>query len=164
MNAEFLNELNTFYHLLELKKAEIEVALYHRIFELESDWYSGHYHKGDEEGQWIRESYPIPVISVKGYCDVEIQFDKVSISTKLKRQNALAYSFEKFAGYEFEAYGVDDYLTDFYHPGQSIQEMKDNIRASEEKEIGFSFVFPFDVDGKIVFEFVKLLRREGFYY
>ncbi len=76
----------------------------------------------------------------------------------------LTYSFEKFARYEFEAYGVEDYLADFYHTGQTVQEMKDTIRACDEKEIGFSFMFPFKVDGKQIFEFVKLLRREGFYY
>ena len=42
--------------------------------------------------------------------------------------------------------------------------LKDNVNASDEEEIGFSFVFPFDVDGKEIFEFVELLRREGFYY
>lgn len=42
--------------------------------------------------------------------------------------------------------------------------MKDNIRVCDEKEIGFSFMFPLEVDGKQIFEFVKLLRREGFYY
>lgn len=56
------------------------------------------------------------------------------------------------------------YLADFYHAGQTVQEMKDNIRDCDEKEIGFSFMFPFEVDGKQIFEFVKLLRREGFYY
>ena len=38
------------------------------------------------------------------------------------------------------------------------------FKRFDEKEIGFSFVFPFDVEGKQIFEFVKLLRREGFYY
>ena len=104
------------------------------------------------------------MIDVKGLCDIEIPFDKITISTKLKRNAALEYSFEKFAGCEFEAYGVDDYLTDFYHPGQTVQDLKENIRGCDEKEIGFSFVFPFEVDGKQIFEFVKLLRREGFYY
>ena len=42
--------------------------------------------------------------------------------------------------------------------------MKENIRICDEKEIGFSFVFPFDVDGKQIFEFAKLLYQEGFYY
>ena len=104
------------------------------------------------------------MIGIKGICDIEIQFVKISISTKLKRDVALSYSFEKFSGYEFEAYGVEDYLADFYHAGQTVQEMKDNIHACDEKEIGFSFVFPFDVEGKQIFEFVKLLRREEFFY
>lgn len=61
-------------------------------------------------------------------------------------------------------YGVEDYLADFYHAGQTVQEMKDNIRDCDEKGIGFSFMFPFESDGKQIFEFVKLLCREGFYY
>lgn len=162
MDKELLNALNTAYYRLEMKQAEIVYALSHRIFDLESGWYNGHYHKGDD-GNWFRESYPIPVIGVKGFCDIEIQFDQISVSTKLKRNTALAYSFEKFSGYEFEAYGVENYLADFYHAGQTIQEMKENIRTCDEKEIGFSFVFPFDASGKEIFEFVKLLRREGFY-
>ncbi len=104
MGKELLNEINATYYRLEMKQAEIVHALFHRIFELESGWYNGHYHKNDS-GNWHRESYPIPVISVKGFCDIEIQFDKISVSTKLKRNTALSYSFEKFAGYEFEAYG-----------------------------------------------------------
>ena len=163
MDNQILNEINTAYSHLEMKQAELVNALLHRSFELDSSWYNGHYHQ-DETGNWFRDSYPIPVISVKGLCDIEISFDKISISTKLKRKEALAYSFEKFTGYEFEAYGVEDYLTDFYHPGQTMQDLKENIRACDEKEVGFSFVFPFDVDGKQIFEFVKLLRREGFYY
>ena len=158
-----LKEINIAYNRLEMKQTEITHALFHIIFALESGWYNGHYHKG-EDGNWFRESYPIPVIGIKGICDIEIQFDKISISTKLKRDMALAYSFEKFSGYEFEAYGVEDYLVDFYHAGQTVQEMKDNIHACDEKEIGFSFVFPFEVEGKQIFVFVKLLRREGFFY
>ena len=163
MDIELLKEINAIYYRLEMKQAEISHAFCHRISELESGWYNGHYHKG-EDGNWFRESYPIPVIGVKGICDIEIQFDNISISTKLKRDMALAYSFKKFSGYEFEAYGVEDYLADFYHAGQTLQEMKENIHACDEKEIGFSFVFPFDVEGKQIFEFVKLLRREGFFY
>ena len=45
-----------------------------------------------------------------------------------------------------------------------MEALKENIRACQEREIGFSFSFPFDVDGQKIYEFVKLLRREGFYY
>lgn len=95
---------------------------------------------------------------------MEIEFDKISVSTKLKRDVALAYSFETLSGCEFEAYGVEDYLTDFYHAGQTVQDMRNSICACSETEIGFSFIFPFDMDGRQLFEFVELLRREGFYY
>ena len=66
--------------------------------------------------------------------------------------------------YEFETYGVEDYLSDYYHPGQSVQEFKDSINTSSEAEIGLSFSFPLEVTGQELFGFVKLLRREGFYY
>ncbi len=157
-----MNEINAAYYRLETKQAEIVRALPRRIFEPVSGWYNGHYHRNSAM-DWVRESFPIPVVSVNGLCDIEIQFDQISVSTKLKRDAALAYSFEKFAGYEFEAYGVEDYLADFYHAGQPAQKMKESIRASGETEIGFSFAFPFEAEGKQIFEFVTLLRREGFY-
>ncbi len=163
VDQELLNEINAAYYRLETKQAEIVRALPRKMFELVSGWYNGHYHRNGAM-DWVRESFPIPVVSVNGLCDIEIQFDGISVSAKLKRDAALAYHFEKFAGYEFEAYGVGDYLADFCHPEQSAQEMKERIRASEETEIGFSFAFPFEIEGMQIFEFVMLLRREGFYY
>jgi len=160
---DFLEEVNAAYYQLEMKQAQIVHALFHRIFEIESGWYNGHYHKG-ENGSWCRDSYPIPVVEVKGFCDIEISFDKISVSTKLKRARALEYSYDMFSRYAFESFGVDDYLCDFYNSGMTIDELKTNISNSDEKEIGFAFIFPFDVDGKEIFELVKLLRREGFYY
>lgn len=163
MEKELLSEINTAYSRLEIKQAEIVHALFHKIFELESGWYNGHYHR-DASKDWCREAYPIPVVSVKGLCDIEISFEKISVSTKLKRNAALAYSFEKLSGYDFEAYGVEDYLADFFHKGQTVQELKENIRSCDEAEIGFSFDLPFHTAGKEIFAFAKLLRQEGFYY
>ena len=86
MDKELLKEINAAYYRLEMKQAEITHALFHRIFELESGWYNGHYHKG-EDGNWFRESYPIPVIGIKGICDIEIQLDKISMPV-MKRKLA----------------------------------------------------------------------------
>lgn len=77
---EFLNEA---YSRLEAKHNEIIRALSHRIFELDSGWHNGHYQK-NSAGKWVRDAYPISVITVKGLCDIEIQFDRISVSTKLK--------------------------------------------------------------------------------
>jgi len=163
MNKEFLKELNAAYSLLETKKAEIVHALFHRIFTIECGWYNGHYHR-DDDGSYFMDSYPIPVISVKGFCDIEIQFESIQITAKLSRNAALNQSYEKLKAYRFEAFGVEDYLADYYHDGLTVDDLKENIRSCDEKEIAFSFSFPFETEGKAFFEFVKLLRREGFYY
>ncbi len=91
VTKDFLNEVNAAYNQLEMKQAQIVHALFHRIFEIESGWYNGHYHKSENSG-WCRESYPIPVVEVKGFCDIEISFEKISVSTKLKKAKALEYS------------------------------------------------------------------------
>ena len=163
ISKEWLGEINRVYYELDMRRAQLCSALYHRIFDVESGWYNGHYHK-DDNGNWRRESYPIPVISVKGFCDIEIQFDEITVTAKRKRTAALNYSYEKIREYPFEAYGVEDDLSNLYHEGQTIQDLKKNITESDEEEIFFSFSFPLDVDGKVIFEFVKLLRRENFYY
>ena len=56
--------LNQVYYRLELKRAELTHALFHRIFELESGFYNGHYSKR-EDGSFYMDYYPIHVISVK---------------------------------------------------------------------------------------------------
>lgn len=163
ISQELLDEMQKAYRCLELKYFQMWSGLNHRIFTLDGGWFNGHYERADGGG-WVAQAYPIPVISVKGYCDVEIGFDKITVSTKCKRADALSYSFEKVKNYAFEAYGVENYLTDFYRPGQTIADMKGAIEKSDEKEIGFSFTLDWETDQEQIYEFVKLLGREGFYY
>lgn len=158
-----ITELNRVYRRLETKGIQMLNGLRHRILEPKLRYYSGHYRR-QEDGSFAVDDFPIPVVEVKGYCDVEINLDCVTVSAKLRRADALEHTYDKLARYEFEAYGVEDYCSDFYHPGMTISEMKENIQTSDEKEIGFSFRFDFEVDGNTMYEFVKLLRREGFYY
>lgn len=157
-------QLNEIYGPLEMKAMQILFGMQHRIFDPRLCYYSGHYTK-TEDGNYQRNCYPIPVIEVQGYCDIEINLDhSITVTAKQKRENALACSYEKIKKYEFEAYGVEDYLQNLCHPGMTISELQENIKKSREKEIGFSFCFGFDTDGDAMYEFVKLLRREGFYY
>lgn len=160
---EIASQLNQIYKPLEMKAAQLASGLHHRIFDPQVRYYSGHYRRG-VDGEYQRDSFPIPVVEVPGYCDVEVNLDCVTVSTKLRHEAALTNTFEEFQQYEFEAYGIDDYLMDFYLPGMIIEQMKENIRSSDEKEIGFSFRFSHEIDGNTMYEFVKLLRRLGFYY
>ena len=45
-----------------------------------------------------------------------------------------------------------------------MEDLKENARNRNEIEIGFSFVFPFEMDEKQIFTFIKMLYQEGFYY
>lgn len=161
MNTE-REDLNKVYYPLHMKAFEIYFMFQGHTFEAESGWYNGHYSK-DGNGEYTQDYFPIPVIGVKGICDIEIGLEKVTVSAKLKREKALSYSFERIK-VPFEAYGVEDYLADYYNSGMSFEELRKNIRECGEKEIGFSFLFDWETDKERLFEFVKFLRREGFYY
>lgn len=160
---DLIDELNRVYWRLEMKGVQMLNGLHHRIFDPKLGYYSGHYRR-TEDGGFAMDRFPIPVIEVPGYCDVEIHLDRVVVSAKLRREDALNRSYEILLPCRFEAYGVDGYLDDFYRPGMRIDELKENIQKSDEREIGFSIEFDFDIDGDAIYEFVKLLRREGFYY
>ena len=162
MNRDELNEL---YRELENRMHKIiaPFASLHKGYDFSCGYYSGHYHK-NVEGKYVMDFFPIPVVTVNGLCDIEIDLDKVSVSTKLKREVALIYSYEKLSSYEFEAYGVDEYLDDYYVKGNSYSELVENVASSKEKEIGFSFLFADDVDAEKIYKLVKFLRKEGFFY
>ena len=162
-----ITELNQFYCRLNLKCAELVHGLRHRVFQVDWGWFNGHYEK-DEDGEYYRNDYPIPVISVKGFCDIEVGPDAVTVTAKRKRRDILDGDFEKsfakLAGYYFEAFGVEGYLDDFYQPGMTLEQFRENVKNSREADVGFSFRLDFDVTGEQIYEFAKLLRREQFYY
>lgn len=157
------NRLNEIYCPLYMKSAEILSRFCRRTFEAELNWYCGHYSK-DGGGQYTMDYFPIPVISVKGLCDIETGLDRISVSAKLKREKALSYPYEDFEGIPFEVYGVEDYLSDYYNSDMTLEQLRENIAKSGEKEIGFAFDFDRDENKDRLFDFAKLLRRKGFYY
>ncbi len=158
------DELNDIYRELEnrIHKIVAPFTSLHKGFDFSCGYYSGHYHK-NTAGKYVMDFFPIPVVTVKGVCDIEIDLDKVSVSTKLSREVALNYSYEKLSAYEFEAYGVDGYLDDFYVKGNTYAEVVENIARSKEKEIGFTFLFSGDVDAEVIYKCVKFRRKEGFF-
>ena len=75
----------------------------------------------------------------------------------------MTYSFEKIET-PFEAYAVEDFLADYYNEGMSLNQLRENIRSSKEKEIGVSFLFEPEAEKVKIFDLVEFLRDEGFYY
>ena len=163
LTDDFRRELNKMYSELSSKMTQIAVALTHRIFQVDAGWYSGHEHELPD-GTWQIDSFPVPVISVKGFSEIHIEPAEVTVTARLKRDDALALDMGIFGGIPVEVFGVEHYYDTYYRPGGSVDAMREAIRASDEREIGFAFSFPFDKPAREYYDFCKLLRRKGFYY
>lgn len=159
------NELNNIYKKLETKSNELSSPFnkIHKVFDYKVAYFSGHYSK-NEHGKYEMDYFPIPVISIVNYCDIEIGLNGISLTTKLKRLNALNFDYQKLKDYRFEVYGVTDYLSDYYTEGNTIEDLVKNIQSSQEHEIGFSFKFDEDIQAEDLYRFVLLIRRKGFFY
>ena len=157
-----IQNIDRAYGRIEQSCKEIEGVL-STNFSVDHGWYNGHYHRA-ADGSWVREAYPIPVISVNGVCDIEIEFDHINISSKLSKEQAVRFPYEEIASIPFETYGVEDYLSDLYHSGMSLSDLRRNISDAKEQEIGFSFRFVAEVKVKDILSFVLWLKEVGFYY
>lgn len=156
---EFLNQI---YERLFRKALVVKAVLDKRAFVCECRFYNGHSEK-NEDGKWQMAFYPIPIIEVKGLCDIEIGLDKISVSAKITRETALCFDYSKIGMYAFEIYGVHDYLNDFYNEGMKLEEGVERIRESDEREIGFSFVCPFEISGDDLCSLAERLKKYAFY-
>ena len=78
-----------------------EMTKLHGGFKIQSGFYNGHYHR-NTEGNYQPDSYPIPVISVKGLCDIEIDFDGNSITSKLSKEQIISFDWNLLGEVRFE--------------------------------------------------------------
>lgn len=101
---------------------------------------------------------------MKGFSEIRIEPAEVTVTAKLKRDDALALDVSVFGGIPVEVFGVEHCYDTYYRPGGSLEAMCEAIRASDDREIGFAFSFPFDKPAEEYYDFCKLLRRKGFYY
>lgn len=162
MNQMDRSLLNAYYAPLEQRRKRMQSAL-SAEFPITAGWFNGHFRR-DAANQYEMDFFPIPVVSVTGVCDVELHFDTISVTTKLRREKALSCDLTLFEDVLFEAYGVEDYLYDFRTEGTPVEEMRANIRRSSEQEVFFSFAFETDVQMDVIVSFVKQLIGCGFYY
>lgn len=162
MNFE---ELNAIYEKLDKKYNCIisQFVKIHNCFTIKGGYYNHHYYK-DESKKYSITFYPIPVISVDSVCDIEINMNSVTVSTKLIKSDALSFDYELIRNYNYEIYGVNEYLEDYKNLDDDIMDVLENINKSNEREIGYSFKFDFDIPPSDVYEFVKFIKNNKFYY
>ena len=125
---------------------------------LKMGFFGGHYYR-DEKGGYEEDPDEIPVIELSGLCDIELGRNGIDVTAKLRRETEPDFDYSCFDE-DFEVYGVEDWLSDYYHPGMSFAALRGNILQSNEKE----FFFSFRVERKKLLDFLKKIQRLGFYY
>lgn len=155
-------QLNQIYEPLDKKCNEIIEAIPYRLFECKAGFYNGHFKK-NADGQWNMSYYPLPVVMVKKYCEIEINIENIIISTKHRKEQILNYNHNKLNQYPYEIYGWKNLFHQYFCEGIPVEEAFQKIQASDEEEFGYSFVLPFDTDVNEIVEFIKFLREEEFY-
>ena len=156
-------QLNQIYHPLDEQTQKLAAALKNRLgMKFTRGFYNGHYHR-DAAGKYRKDAYPIPVISVMGLCDIEIDFDGVTVTSKLSREQLTETNWSVFADVPFEVYGVKEYLWDF-GTHRDIEEMQRRALSSPESEFFISFSLPPQAQADQVIWCAESICQNRFYY
>ena len=94
---------------------------------------------------------------------VEIGFDKITVSTKLPSKSVRMLTPENFTPYDYEVYGIEDYLNDLYNSRQPFGQLITSAEQHPEQEVGFSFYFPPQAPATPILTLIRLLDESGFY-
>lgn len=158
-------ELNEIYSRLDIKSHELSNPFLseHGAFKCKVTFQNGFYNK-DEKGDYLMDSFPIPIVSISQICDIQVGLENIFVCTKIDKEDATFFEYDKLMDFDFEVYENDRHSGILYEKGKDIQELKKLIKESGLHEFGFCFTFPHSIDGVFMYGFVKLLRKEGFFY
>jgi hypothetical protein len=135
MDFQRMVKLNEEYEPLRSHAISIAKTLKGAGFICTWGFFAQHSVKQGEE--WFFEHYPIPVIGVESICEIGLDIPHTFVECKMKREEALAFDFSRLSSYQFEVYGVQDYLSsDFYNAQLTIADIHKRISQSMESEIG----------------------------
>jgi len=164
MDMNIRDEMNKIYKSMVLKQQELTDELKkYDDFKFSCGFFNNHYHE-NESGEYVADYFPIPVISVNGLCDIEIDTDGLSVTSKLDRENALRFDYSHVADYTFEIYGTENFLTNYYVKGDNIKDTLHKIEKSSEETFFYSFYFDNSITGKEICAFIRFLNRNKFFY
>lgn len=153
MNIEKFESLNSIYKSLYDHTKSIVNELKNNNYKCEWGYFGQHYIRYNDN--WLLEHFPIPVIDVNGICDIGIDLEHIFIEYKILKQTALKYNFNKLTKYNFEVYGVKNYLNDFYNAEMDLNSIKKRIIDSEENDIGISIFLDKNFKSNEIIEVIK---------
>lgn len=162
MDAQLIQQIQNAYMQLDIMRFGLCQALLPFGCNVKSRWVSKHCYINDQ-GKWYREVYPILCVHLPKVCNVYFSFDYAFLCARMKRDDALKYSFEVFGDTPFHAYGVADPHNIFYRPGQNFAELKEKLRAGTETDIEVCLRLPADIDSWQLLEKTTPFASPEFY-
>lgn len=156
--------LNALYGPLAHRAEALIAALkkQHVEFQITYGFFNGHYHK-NLKGAYREDKYPIPVISVIDVCDIEMDFDGITVTTKLLKDQLLSLDLNEMCSFYYEVYGVHDYLSD-YGNRNAVMEIRNNLLSSKDESFFISFSLPDNLKTQDIVLFVSMLKIKEFFY
>lgn len=83
------------------------------------------------------------------------------VECKISKEKAAGFDFGVFSGYDFEVYGTEGFLNDFYNSSLNLETLNQKIGQSAEKEIGVTFNFDYLSDIYILYNLIEKLKHLG---
>jgi hypothetical protein len=151
--------LNEIYKPLWTKSLEIRAEAAARGFAARSGFYNNHsVRHGDD---FAVEFFPIPVVSVDTLGDIGVDLSCVWAERQISREKALALDYAKMSAIlNFEVYGAEDFLNDFYRFGMEAASTAERILAGNEKQICICLYFSMGSTARDILDLFERLPGE----
>lgn len=153
---DYFETLNTIYEPLYRKSVELRKVLKEIGMNSSLCFHNGHYVR--KEMEWVMEYYPIPLLTISDICDIGFDISHIFVEFRLPRLQALESDFTWLQPFHFEVYGSEDFLTDYYHAGMEIEELKEELSKSREDTICVSVFFSSSAEIDTLREFITTLQ------
>ena len=95
-----------------------------------------------EDGEWVEERFPIPVITVNDVFKILVHPSHVALTLAMHRDMAIRFRFQSFLPMLFDIHGMNDLNLSFYNAGESFDEVSQKIAESNEAYVGVTFSLP----------------------
>ena len=95
-----------------------------------------------EDGEWVEERFPIPVITVNDVFKISVHPSHIALTLAMHREMAIRFRFQSFLPMLFDIHGMEDLNLSFYNSGESFDEVSQKILESEEMFVGITFSLP----------------------
>ena len=95
-----------------------------------------------EEGEWVEERFPIPVITINDVFKIYVHPSHIGLTLAMHREMAIRFRFQSFLPMLFDIHGMNDLNVSFYNAGESFDEVAQKIAQSDENFVGVTFSLP----------------------